>query len=148
MSKVDKLRNERAELIAKLKRERDDELACHAEVQRQINDLEARRAKKKADLITLAVESEKTLAELDRKIARAAAEEKKQQLLEVARQIDEAETPEKWMRFDKLCCEIPNKQSYELRSMNRRRMKSDKDVAALGRPYPNVHAWAAAMTGA
>jgi hypothetical protein len=44
--------------------------------------------------------------------------------------------------------EIPNKQSYELRSMNRRRMKADKEVAALGRPFPNVLAWAQAMTGA
>jgi hypothetical protein len=103
--------------------------------------------RKSATLDQLANESNRTVVELDRKIAAAVAVERIAELHEVARQLDVAETPEKWARFDRLCAEIPNKQSYELRSMNRRRMKADKNVAALGRPYPNVAAWAAAMTG-
>jgi hypothetical protein len=147
-TKADKLRDERDAVITKLKRERDDELGTRAEIERGIKELQSRLAKKQASLDALAAESNKTVAELDRKIAAAVAEEKEQQLHEVARSIDaDGETPAKWAAFDRLCAEIPNKQSYQLRCMNRQRMMGDKEYVAFGRPYPSVEAWAAAMTG-
>jgi len=63
-----KLRKERAELIAKLQRERADEVGTRAEIQKQIDKLEEQRAKKKQNLEQLAAASNKLLAELDRKI--------------------------------------------------------------------------------
>jgi DNA repair exonuclease SbcCD ATPase subunit len=147
-TKADKLRAQRALLIADRRSQRDGHVAARKAAEDKFAAAQAALDKAAAHLERRCKAIDSDVAALDVQIREAEIAEKKQQLLEVAREIDEAETPERWARFDKLCMEIPNKQSYELRSMNRRRMKSDKDVAALGRPYPTIAAWAAAMTGA
>jgi hypothetical protein len=102
MKKLEDLREQRAELLAKLKRERDDELGCRAEIERQIKELEARRAKKMAELDGLAKEADKTLIELDRKIRHEEAEQHVAEFFDVAAALDERETPERLARWKHL----------------------------------------------
>ena len=145
MSKGSELRNERAELLVKLQRERADEVGTRTEIQRQIDELEKRRAKKKRDLEQLAAESNKLLAELDRKITAAVAEERIEQLRIAARDLDEhGHSPERLARFERLCTELAGPlvnrfalRSYEARSMLFKRMRRDPSVAFHGAPFPN-----------
>jgi hypothetical protein len=143
MSKADKLRKQRADLIIKLQRERNDEVATRAEIQRQIDELEERRAKKKRNLDALAAENNKTLAELDRKIAVIAAAEKVDQLRAAAAELDsDGHSPERLARFERLCTELAAPtvnhfapRSHEARQMAFRRMKRDVEVAMFRPPY-------------
>jgi hypothetical protein len=147
MTNAEKLKQQREQILRDRREQRDRFVAARQEAEQKLVEARAALDKKQAAFEQSAASFDSEIATLDHQIREAVMIEKKQQLLEVAAQIDQAETPEKWARFDRLCSEIPNRQSYELRSMNRRRMIGDKDVAALGRPYPNVQAWAAAMTG-
>jgi hypothetical protein len=146
-TKAERLKLDRQLLLEKRRQSRDDFMAARKAMEDKFAVSKAALDKAQAALEERCKAIDSDVAHLDEQIRNAEIAEKRRQLLEVAAEIDDAETPERWARFDRLCMEIPNKQSYELRSMNRRRMKADKDVASLGRPYPNVAAWAAAMTG-
>jgi len=143
-----KLRKERAELIAKLQRERADEVGTRAEIQKQIDKLEEQRAKKKQNLEQLAAASNKLLAELDRKIDAIVAAEKVDQLRAAAVELDlDGHSPERLAKFERLCTELAaplvNRfalKSYEARSMLFKRMRRDPSVVFHGATFQNWQA--------
>jgi hypothetical protein len=147
-TKTERLKVQREELLEKRCKQRDDFVLAKRAMEDRFATAKAELEKAERELADRGRAIDHDIAYLDEMIKTAEIAEKKAQLVEVAREIDDAETPERWAKFDRLCSEIPNRQSYELRSMNRRRMTGDKEVASMGRPYPNVAAWAAAMTGA
>jgi hypothetical protein len=146
---IEELRAERGELIAKLKAEREAELATHAEIERQIRELEARRAKKKAELEGLARNSNADLGELDRKIAAAVAEEQIDLLHATARQLDvDGHSAERLARFEKLAAELHTAKrlapNHELRSLNIKRMRRMEGATMWSPPYASWQAMAQA----
>jgi hypothetical protein len=143
MSKADKLREQRAELLAKLQRERADEAGCRVEVQRQIDELQRRTEKKKRNLDALARESNETVARLDKQIAVMEADEKIAQLRVAAHDLDvHGHSPERLRIFERLCTELAaptvNRfalKNYEARSLAFRRMKREGDAVVYRPPY-------------
>jgi hypothetical protein len=145
-SKADKLRDERAALLAKLKRERDDEAACRAEIDRQIKTLQDQQAKKQGHLDGCAKQTDRTLAELDRKITAVVTAEKVDALRVVAAELDEhGHNPERLHRLERLTAELAYVgrfalKSHEHRMMAFKRMRRDPTVSFHG---PGYSSWSA-----
>jgi hypothetical protein len=146
MSKADKLRAERTELLLKLQRERADEAACRAEIERQIRNLKAQQAKKQDHLDACAKQTDRTLAELDRKISVIVTAEKVDALRAVTTELDrDGHNPERLRRIELLTAELANAgrfalRTHEHRQMAFRRMRRDPSVSFHG---PGFQSWSA-----
>jgi hypothetical protein len=146
MSQADKLRNERAELLTRLQRERADEAACRIEIDRQIKNLQAQQAKKQDHLDACAKQTDRTLAELDRKITAIVTAEKVDALRVVAAELDQhGHNPERLHRLERLTAELAYAgrfalKSHEHRMMAFKRMRRDPTVSFHG---PGYASWSA-----
>jgi hypothetical protein len=150
-TQAEKLRAQRAALIADRKEQRDRYAAARQEAEQKIIEARAALDRKVLAFEERAAGFDAEIRALDAQIADAVAAEKIQQLHEVARAIDvDGESPQRWATFEKLAAQLhPRwvKPNHEMRSLSLRRMRRADDAVAYGLPFPTVAAMAAAWTG-
>jgi hypothetical protein len=148
MTQADKLRAQRATLIADRKEARANFIAARAAAEQKI--LESRQAldREEAALQERGAGFDADIAALDREIGAAEADDKIESLRAVAADLDtHGHSPERLRNLERLCCELSSPmvnrfamRSYEARSLCFRRMKREGDAVVYRPPYPT---WAA-----